>query len=189
MSTADAIVDTTEALIQDRGYFGFSFADIAERVGIKKASIYYYFPAKAALGRAVIVRYRERMRAISDQLELSGSIDHWQALDRYVSPILEMGRNPSTACLCGVLGGEYTALPDEMKQEIAAFFQEHLTWVEDLLVVGKAAGSFQFNGEPRAMARLIFSAIEGSLLIKRTSGDIEFVDDVLGQIKLLLGAV
>ncbi len=38
------------------------------------------------------------------------------------------------------------------------------------------------------MARLMFSAIEGSLLIKRTSGDTEFVDEVLGQIKLLLGA-
>ena len=41
------------------GYSGINFRDIAEAVGIKAASINYYFANKAILGEAVARRYWE----------------------------------------------------------------------------------------------------------------------------------
>lgn len=179
MDTAERIIDITEALIQRRGYNGFSFQDIATEIGIKKASLYYHFPSKADLGRAVIDRYRGRMRKAIIELE-GGRIDHWQALGDYLGPILELGRTPELACLCGVLGGEYLGLPEGMQAEVRDYFAEHLTWLTRLLDSGRQAGAFAFEPEPLDMAKMIFSAVEGSMLIKRTSGDVHFVDDVIG---------
>ena len=36
METADRILETAEALIQERGFFGFSFQDIAEKIGLNR---------------------------------------------------------------------------------------------------------------------------------------------------------
>jgi len=51
--TATRILDTAERLVQSRGYNGFSYADIAERVGITKASLHHHFETKATLGQAI----------------------------------------------------------------------------------------------------------------------------------------
>jgi len=58
--TAEQILDLAETLIQTRGYSAFSYQDIAEALGIRKASIHYHFPSKTDLGVAVIDRYIER---------------------------------------------------------------------------------------------------------------------------------
>ena len=57
--TADRILDTTERLIQTRGFNAISYQDISDAVGIKKASIHHHFPTKFGLGTAVIERYRQ----------------------------------------------------------------------------------------------------------------------------------
>ena len=48
-NTAIRIRETAHDLIAERGYFGFSYADIAETVGIRKASIHHHFPSKVDL--------------------------------------------------------------------------------------------------------------------------------------------
>ncbi len=45
------------------GYAAFSYADLSERVGIRKASIHHHFPTKEDLGTAVIDAYLERFIA------------------------------------------------------------------------------------------------------------------------------
>ena len=57
-NTETKILEIGLALIQERGINGFSFADIAERIGIKKASIHYYFPTKLDLVKGVLAYYK-----------------------------------------------------------------------------------------------------------------------------------
>jgi TetR/AcrR family transcriptional repressor of nem operon len=52
--TAERILDAANALLIDRGYSAFSYADIAETVKIRKASIHHHFPTKAGLVVAVL---------------------------------------------------------------------------------------------------------------------------------------
>ena len=54
------ILDLAENLLLDRGFNGFSYANISSVLKIKNAAIHYYFPAKADLGVAIIQRTRER---------------------------------------------------------------------------------------------------------------------------------
>jgi len=53
-SAAEEILDLAETLIQTRGYSAFSYQDIADSLGIRKASIHYHFPSKTDLGIAVV---------------------------------------------------------------------------------------------------------------------------------------
>jgi TetR/AcrR family transcriptional repressor of nem operon len=52
-----------ERLIQTRDYSAFSYQDIADRLGIRKASIHEHFPSKTDLGIAVVERYVARFGA------------------------------------------------------------------------------------------------------------------------------
>ena len=49
--TAERILDVAERLVQQRGFNGFSYADIAAELGITKAGLHYHFASKADLGR------------------------------------------------------------------------------------------------------------------------------------------
>ena len=184
--TSTQILDTAERLITQGGFHAFSFQDIAERIGIKKASIYYHHPAKAALGREVIARYRARFREVLAAIDGKQEIDYGEALSLYLEPIVQLSQSDEGACLCGVLGGEYIALPEEMQAEVGAFFAEHQTWLAGLLESGRKAGAFGFAGSSDKMAKLMFSAVEGALIIKRATGDDRQFDDVVSVIHDLL---
>ena len=58
--TAEKILDLAEMLIQTRGYSAFSYKDISDVLGIRKAGIHYHFEFKTDLGVAVVDRYAER---------------------------------------------------------------------------------------------------------------------------------
>ena len=57
-ATADRVVEAATAVVQTRGYNGFSYADIADLVGIRTSSLHHHFPAKGDLGQEVASRYR-----------------------------------------------------------------------------------------------------------------------------------
>lgn len=187
MKTEDKILDACENLIQERGYHGFSFADVAEEVGIRKASIYYYFPAKAELGQKTVSRYRDRMRAIREDWAETKDLDVLAAFNVYMDPIIELGQTPGASCLCGVLGGEFQSLPSVVKGEVSDFFGEHLRTLSQIFEIGRDKGVFRFEGDPKVVAKVAFSMIEGSMLIKRTRGDSDVFGEVTANLKALLG--
>ncbi|NJK45439.1 MAG: TetR/AcrR family transcriptional regulator [Pleurocapsa sp. SU_196_0] len=57
--TAERVLDVAQHLVQTRGFNGFSYADIAARLGIRNAAIHYHYPSKADLGQALARRYRQ----------------------------------------------------------------------------------------------------------------------------------
>ncbi len=187
-TTSEQILDAAELLIQRGGYHAFSFQDIAERIGIKKASIYYHHPAKAELGRAVIARYRRRFKAVMATVEARKDISNRDALELYLEPILALQRGTDRICLCAVLGGEYMALPEAMRAEVAGFFDEHHKWLAALLGRGRRAGEFVFEGQPGKLAKLMLSAVEGAMMVKRATNNPKHVDDVVGRLGDLLKA-
>src|SRR5215813_8816416 len=66
---ADAIVDAAARVFAERGYHGTSTQAIADVLGLRQASLYYYFPSKeAALERVCeqgVDGFVERAEAIA----------------------------------------------------------------------------------------------------------------------------
>ncbi len=55
--TAARILAAAEALLAERGYDGVSMREVAERAGVNKALIFYYYRSKESLFDAVLDRY------------------------------------------------------------------------------------------------------------------------------------
>jgi AcrR family transcriptional regulator len=64
----DAILDEATRLFAERGYAACSMADLAECVGLRKASLFHHFPSKDDLYGAVLERL---MRSLSDTITAS----------------------------------------------------------------------------------------------------------------------
>ena len=57
------LLEHAEALFLERGYDDTRMVDIAERAGVAKGLVYWYFENKEALFREIIADVRERLRA------------------------------------------------------------------------------------------------------------------------------
>lgn len=184
--TAEQVLDVAEVLIESRGYSAISYADIAGRLGIRKASIHYHFPSKVDLGVAVVDRYAARFREALAEAAARPDLGGWQRLEVYFGPFRAFAGTADQICLCGALAGEMPALPAAMQTRVAAFFGEHQRWLADILARGAAAGDLTLPASPKRAARLVFSALQGALLVKRTTGDSAQVEDVIAMLDGLL---
>lgn len=186
--TAEQILDLAETLIQTRGYSAFSYQDIADALGIRKASIHYHFASKADLGIAVVNRYIDRFDAALTQVAGDEQQSSMAMLDMYVQPYLAFARAPDRICLCGALAGEMLALPQELRARVDHFFRTHQAWLTKLMKRGVARGEFHLPAPPAKVARAVFASLQGALLVKRATGDLSQINDVIAVIKLQLAA-
>ena len=186
--TAEEILDIAQDLIQTRGYSAFSYQDIADVLKIRKASIHYHFPAKTDLGIAVIDRYTKRFGEALAAIAADKDRASMDMLDRYVEPYLEFARTADKVCLCGALAGEMLALPSDLRSRVERFFKQHQAWLADILERGAERGEFALTDKPLRFARLIFGALQGALLVKRTTRDPSQLLDVVAALKSQLAA-
>lgn len=161
--TKSLLLCEAEDLIRTVGYAAFSYADLSERVGIRKASIHHHFPTKEALGTAVIDSYLERFVVELDALA-ARSIDTKRKLlayGDYFATGLRDGRMP----LCGALAGDAAYLPASMQHRVKAFFELHLAWLERVLAKGMAAGEIGAGQSPKTGALLLLSSLQGASVV------------------------
>jgi len=186
--TAEQILDLAETLIQTRGYSAFSYQDIADSLGIRKASIHYHFASKTDLGIAVVDRYLARFGAALAAVAEDQSQSSMAMLDFYIEPYVAYAKTPDQVCLCGALAGEILALPPALRARVDGFFRTHQEWLTGILKRGTARGEFTLTAPPAKAARFIFSALQGALLVKRTTSDAAQLRDVITVMKAQLAA-
>jgi TetR/AcrR family transcriptional repressor of nem operon len=186
--TAEQILDLAETLIQTRGCSAFSYQDIADALGIRKASIHYHFESKTDLVIAVIDRYTERFEKALDEVAGDETASSMAMLDHYTAPYSAFAGTRDRVCLCGALAGEILALPSALRERVALFFRSHQRWLKRILARGTARGEFRLSESAEKTARLIFVALQGALLVQRTTGDSSQLKDVISALKSQLRA-
>lgn len=175
--TSARILDAAQWLVQTRGYNGFSYADVAEHVGIRKASIHYHFPNKGDLGRELVARYRARFRREFVRIE-GATGDSRRRLERYAGLYRAVLEDEGRMCLCGMMAADLVTLPGEVQEEVRGFFAENAAWLAGMLLEGREVGALGFEGEPEAEARLLLSSLEGAMLLARSNGGLPGFDAV-----------
>lgn len=181
--TAEKILDLAERLIQTRGCSAFSYQDIADVLKIRKASIHYHFESKTELVTAVIDRYTEKFDEAMANIARDESATAMSMLEHYLEPYAAFAATPDRVCLCGALSGEMLALPRELRERVARFFRSHQQWLTQILKRGAACGEFKLAESAAKTARLVFGALQGALLIQRTTGDSSQLKDVISAMK------
>jgi TetR/AcrR family transcriptional repressor of nem operon len=89
-------------------------------------------------------------------------------------------------CLCGMLAAELLSLEAENVQLVRQFFRENYRFIEQILNEGRSDASLAFAGRTDAMARLVFSALEGALLVTRCDGGPRSMKATLESLLVLL---
>ncbi len=170
IGAAERILDVAEELAQRRGFNGFSYADIAEKLLVTKAALHYHFPSKSELGKALILRYRDNFEAA-----LGG------IAERYTDPAERLRRYAmlygdvlvdDRLCLCGMFAAEFSTLPQTMQDELKRFFDVNERWLAAVLETGRKNGTMRFRESAKERARLVLGSLEGAMLVARTYGDI-----------------
>lgn len=180
-TTKIEILDTAQNIIQLRGYNGFSFADIAQTVGISKASIHHHFPSKAALGLAVIHRYREIFDRFLGDANFKGST--WIEKIHHYAKLYENTFLQNKLCLCGMLASDIETLPKALKKELRAFFDDNVIWLSKII---KAQFKSMSDTHLHKIAWHIISSLQGGILLARMQGQREVFSSTWETLKLYL---
>ncbi len=162
------ILDVAQNLIETRGYNAFSYRDIAEEVGIKTASIHYYFPHKVDLVLTLVRRYGERLDGMLSEINTgtSGGRNKLSAFLKLVDETLCAGNR---MCLCGMLASEVSTLEPGIKAELLIVFEKVEKWVIAFLEEGISAGEFRKGHDTASLASMLLGCFEGILLFSRLS--------------------
>ncbi len=170
-STADDILNCARALIVAGGYNGFSYADIAEVVGIRKPSIHHHFPSKVDLVKTLVIQYRQAAEEGIANLEraVPGPLDRLKAYIGYWKACI--GDASAPFCVCALLANELPVLPEEIALEIRAYFRFLSGWLTSTFTHGVESGAMTLTGTPRAEAEAFMATVHGAMLSARAYGD------------------
>ncbi|GAY14188.1 TetR/AcrR family transcriptional regulator [Mycobacterium sp. shizuoka-1] len=171
MSTADAILQCARTSIVAGGYGGFSYADIAEVVGIRKASIHHHFPTKVDLVTTLVRQYREEAEAglAAMERDAPNALAQLQAFTGYWEACI--GTPETSYCLCALLATQIPVLPDEIVVELRGYFQHLSSWLESAMEHGVRQGSIALTGSPHAEAETLMATVHGAMASARAYGD------------------
>lgn len=181
-TTSDDILACARSLIVAGGYNGFSYADIADVIGIRKASIHHHFPSKVDLVRTLVARYREEAEVgmaslelqVSDQLEqLRFYTGYWEACIADAS---------APFCVCALLASQLPVLPEQVSLEVRAHFRSLSAWLTSVLERGAQHGQLQLMGTPSAEAEVFMATVHGAMLSARAYGDPKIFGVVTGPL-------
>jgi len=185
--TKTAILDSAQDLIQRLGANAMSYDHISKTVGIRKASIHYHFPTKENLLEALLERYNEHFLKIVDDL-FAGKDPEDKKLLKYMGLFeltLREGAHDKT-CLCGMLGAELSTLGSDAADRVRYFYSENEKRLASLLDNGKKKKVFKFKGNSKKLASLIFSFLEGAMLLARAEGGVKKFQSVKEQMMELV---
>lgn len=159
VGTRAALLRETERLLRTRGYRGFSFADLADAVGIRKPTVHHHFASKEALGNALVADYLLRFECVLSEIEVTNAtaIDRLRAYAAIFESSFEEGLLP----LCCALAVERCSLPQSMQLQVRDFFRLHLNWLTRVIEDGVPDRRFANGKTADRFAVSLLSALEG----------------------------
>jgi TetR/AcrR family transcriptional regulator len=148
----EEILDCATALFAERGYEGASMADLAERVGLRKASLFHHFVSKEVLYAAVLARLIESVgqSIAAAALAAGGFEERLDALSDAMTDLL--GSQPFAARL---LIREIMDWGPVARDQLADQIQDVMSVAVAFLEAGQGAGVFA----PGDASQLVISLV------------------------------
>ena len=174
-----ALLDRAMETFWSHGYAGTSIRDLAGRTGVNHASLYAAFPDKHALFIAGIRRYLDQVVAnhIRNLLavEPAGEAVRQMFLGLVEAPIEKLRRG----CLLTNSAAEF-GLDDP---QVAALVRKAYGQVEsaltERLIETQAAGHLADGTQPKALARLLLTVLQGVRVMARVGTQREIMKDAV----------
>ncbi len=155
--TRQRILATADALFLERGYAGTSVQQIAKRVGITPAALYWHFESKEAIYTTVLldahVAFIERIESTATADDPSARL--YQTVHTHVLSQIEGGGPGAANTTTFTIAQLMRSLPAGSTEAIRDYQLRYLRFVETILEEGVAAGTFTVDHVPTTAFALI----------------------------------
>ena len=176
----DEVLHKAMEVFWSRGYEATSVQDLVKHMGINRQSLYDTFGDKHALYLQALDRYRDvEGRKVFEILERPGSVKKTlrQLFDSVVERALCDGQ--PRGCF---IGNATSELASRCKAT-AARTCSNMTTTEDafyrVLLRGRKEGELKHVRDPRAVARFLYSSLQGLALMAKVTRDRKTLEDVV----------
>ncbi|MCZ6916448.1 MAG: TetR/AcrR family transcriptional regulator [Gemmatimonadetes bacterium] len=175
------IIDTAADLVQSKSYSSFSYQDLSDALGIRKASIHHHFKTKEDLGVALAEHFRRqygtRLEEISRFYE-----NPWDLFEAYLAVTSDIMLSAERICAGGVFQSEHNVVPASVQVLITEMMEAIREWLAGVLAMGREGGVMEYPGTPESHAALIVAALQGALQNARAETPVLY-RAVVGQLR------
>ena len=182
IETRTRLLDIGEEAVRSRGFAGFSYADLARDVGIRKASIHHHFPTKADLGLALTQRYAENLAATLDAIR-EGSGTAGEALRKAIGVYRASTEGGRSLCLCVALATDTALLSEEVRVALEAANQATVQWFQRALETAQSDGSVTGVTDPAEEAHAILALLQGAQLLAKAAASTTAFDCAVASLE------
>lgn len=182
-STKQRIIEAAAKLMYLKGVNGTSVDDVLGASKTGKSQFYHYFASKESLVKELISYHLTCLPAASEErlqsLGTLAGIEKWldQILENYHSGYYEAG------CPIGNLASELSAQSEDLRVDLESTFAHWESCLTQGLRQLKGQGVLQSSVNPEALAMFCVAAIEGALLLGKTTKHSGPIDATVSQLK------
>jgi AcrR family transcriptional regulator len=142
------ILDAAAKVFAERGYHGASTQDIADVLGIRQASLYYYFPSKEIALELVCMKGVEGFFEAASEVaakKISASEKVRGLVEAHLAPLLDRADFVKTFL------NERQYLPPLSRKKVGKLSRAYEKVIEKVIAEGVAKGEFRKGLDPRLM--------------------------------------
>ncbi|MFE7411337.1 TetR/AcrR family transcriptional regulator [Streptomyces laurentii] len=184
----DAALQSALELFWARGYEATTMADLVERLGIGRASVYATFGSKHELYLKALERYAENTDPlILDELSAPGpALPGVRALVRRFAAEAAADELRLTGCLVTNSAAELAPRDPAVGRRVERSWEQLETLLHSALSRARAQGELPPGRDPRALARMLLVLLQGLRVVGKASSDPARVRDAAEQALTLL---
>ena len=167
-ATRARIVEAAADLVYAHGVERTSLDDVMALSGVSKSQLYHYFADKDALVLEVIAKQTERV--LYAQRPYLESLDSLQALRAWRDLFVRLNEaTKGQGCPLGSLASELANDSEPARKRLDASFSTWRDQIEHGLARMRDRGELSASADPRDLALALLSAVEGGLLLAKTT--------------------
>jgi len=168
-TTNQQILHYGRNFLQCRGYNGFSYRNISQKLGIKNAAIHHYYPQKEDLVATIFEGIRQQFT--EDTARMSGSgCSAREQLQYFFDFMLKEFDEGRSICPIGSLILDFEELPDKVKEQHLLLMDDVLAWFSEVLKTGLENGEFNFSDPVDTRAEAILETLLGARQLASIKG-------------------
>jgi AcrR family transcriptional regulator len=170
-ATRERIVRAAAELIAERGAAGTSLDDVRAATGASKSQLYHYFGDKHGLVEAVVEFQCATVLGL--QARALGSVSDWHDLERWAESMATIveGQGARGGCPIGTLAAALSDTNERLRTSLSEAFTAWSDAIRGALGRLRENGLISADADLDALTTITLSAIQGGLLLAKTSRD------------------
>ncbi|MGB0384132.1 MAG: TetR/AcrR family transcriptional regulator [Ardenticatenaceae bacterium] len=173
------VLDKAIELFWRQGYHATSIQHLVAHLGISRSSLYDTFGDKHSLFLSALTRYTQQ--GSSHTKQVLGTKLGYEAIELLFEGLVEQAVNDSLCRGCFIANSttELAVNDDQVANKVYRNRCDYEALFYDFLVRAQANGEVSAKHDARALARFLFSAIQGIAVIAKTRPERQVLEDIV----------